>query len=249
MRIHKSNSISLTSKAKAYIDAPWWAKLSVDLYVCDAINSRRAVNGKGSDDGSDTVDMRPWFDSLPREFDTPIRWTEEERTDLQYNPLVSMVAAQERYYQSTYDTLSSAVDPSSAMAKSDWTYEDFLWGADCARSRAFSSAYGGAAFDVEPFALTLLLVAAHVGLNMGSIEHAANGAALVFCGSILRDFVLPKLFLSKKYVICPFNGMANHKGIEKEGNVGNGLAFRFEPVQTINHMKGDERYADIIIRT
>jgi len=33
-------------------------------------------------------------------------------------------------------------------------------------------------------------------------EQAANGAALVFCASVLRDFVLPKLFKTKKYVIC-----------------------------------------------
>lgn len=36
-------------------------------------------------------------------------------------------------------------------------------------------------------------------------------AALVICGSILKDFVLPKLNKTKKYVICPYIDMCNHK--------------------------------------
>lgn len=39
------------------------------------------------------------------------------------------------------------------------------------------------------------------------------------CGSVLRDFVLPKLFKSKRYVICPYIDMANHVGVVGEGNV------------------------------
>lgn len=206
------------NNAKAYIDAPWWAKLSIDLFICDKINSKRSgSNVSTTTTGDDTVDMRPWLDSLPRQFDTPIRWSKADLEELQYPPLVGMVAAQEKFYKTIYDTLKKNIDPSSAMAK--WTYEDFLWGADCARSRAFSGAYGGSAFDPKPYGLTLFLVAIYVGLHLGTVEQASNGAALVLCASIFRDFVLPKLFKTKKYVICPFIDMANHVGMKEEANV------------------------------
>ena len=47
----------------------------------------------------------------------------------------------------------------------------------------------------------------------------ANGAALVVCASILKDFVFPKLLKSQKYVICPLIDMANHVGVGATGNV------------------------------
>lgn len=214
--------------AKAYNDAPWWAKLSVDLFVCDRIDSTRSKTGKsgggaagsnGNSNGDDCVEMRPWLDSLPRDFDTPVRWTKEERDALQYQPLVSMIEAQEKKYTATFDELKKNIDPESSLGKSGWTYDDFLWGCDCARSRAFSGTYGGSAFDPKPYAFTLLLVAAYLGLHLGTMEQASNGAGLVFCGSILKDFVFPKLLKSKKYIICPFIDMANHVGMKEDGNV------------------------------
>jgi len=200
------------NNAKAYSGSPWWAKLSADLYCCDKIDSNRRT-GKGDE----TVDMRPWLDSLPREFDTPIHWSEEEREALQYQPLNAMVAAQEKAYKNAYGILKEDIDSSSPL--SQWSYEDFLWGCDCARSRAFSGAYSGSAFDVKPYALTILLVAAYLGLHLGTFEQASNGAGLVFCGSVLKDFVFPKLFKSKKYIICPFIDMANHVGVNEDGSV------------------------------
>lgn len=172
-------------------------------------------------DKQSKVDMRPWLDSLPRKFESPFHWTKEERTELQYPPLEIMVSAQEKSYLSTFDALSIAMrsSPSSPLSDSNWTYQDFVWGCECSRSRAFSGAYGGSAFNPAPYALTLVLVAFYVGFSLGTVEQAANGAALVFCGSIFRDFVLPKLFKSKRYVICPYIDMANHIGVRAEGNV------------------------------
>ena len=191
--ISESNFIN---SAKAYRDAPWWGKLSIDLNVCDKISSLRPV---AKADGNQ-IDMRPWLDSLPRSFDTPLHWTQEEREALQYAPILTMISAQEKKFRSVYDSLKSSIDPSSPLA-SNWSYDDFVWGCECARSRAFSGAYGGDAFDPKPYALTLLLVGAYIGLNLGTIEQAANGAALVFCGTIFRDFVLPKLFKNKRYAL------------------------------------------------
>jgi hypothetical protein len=86
-------------------------------------------------------------------------------------------------------------------------------------SRAFSGAYSGSAFNPIPYATAVALVAIYLGLGLGSTEQAANGAALVVCGSILKDFVLPKVLKVQKYVICPFIDMANHRGIGATGNV------------------------------
>ena len=82
------------------------------------------------------------------------------------------------------------------------SWDDFLLGCEIARSRAFSGGYTGTPFNPLVYAFTLLLVTVYAGLGLGSLEQAANGAALVFCASVLRDFVVPKLFKTKKYVIC-----------------------------------------------
>jgi len=216
----ESNPIieSYFENSKAYRDAPYWAKLSLDLNNLDKISSLRPSNKKIGDNDSKEVDMRPWLDSLPRTFQSPFHWTEEERRALQYSPLELMISAQEQSYYSSFNALSQAMSPSSSLL-SNLTYEDFIWGCECARSRAFSGTYGGSAFNPAPYALTLLLVAFYVGLNFGTIEQAANGATLVLCASILRDFVFPKLFKSKKYVICPLLDMANHVGSREEANV------------------------------
>ncbi len=230
------------NRAKTYRSSPWYTKLGLDLYVCDQICSVRGGNGNGNtsadadsdsdgDNDDKKVDMRPWLDSLPRKFDTPIHWSKVQRDQLQYAPLQSMIIAQEKSYKKLYDNLQRDIVPNSKLDASNWSYEDFLWGCDVAKSRAFSGTYGGRAFDPKPYATTLFLVVVYVGLGLGSIEQASNGAALVFCGSVLKDFVAPKLlFKNKKYVICPMIDMANHVGINEEGNVafeyfGNGYSL------------------------
>jgi hypothetical protein len=42
---------------------------------------------------------------------------------------------------------------------------------------------------------------------------------MVVCGSILKDFVFPKLLKVQKYVICPVIDMANHVGVGATGTV------------------------------
>lgn len=222
---------NLFANPKTYIDAPWWAKLAIDLIVCNDIDSTK------EDPKKEPVDMRPWLDSLPQSFDTPIRWTEEQRDKLQYSPLSSMISIQEKLTKKTFESLRQALKPNSLL-KESLTYDKFLWGCDCARSRAFSGSYGGAAFDPKPYALTLLLVAVYIAAGMGSIEQASNGAGLVLCGSILKDFVLPKLFKSKKYIICPMVDMANHVGMREQGNVAfeyfaNGFSLSTKPDVTM----------------
>ena len=197
------------SNPKAYQNSPWWAALSIQLNYYDKINPMNARAGNN-------VSMKPWMESLPRVYDTPIHWSESTLQDeLQYRPMVEAVALQKRVWKEQYDTLAKA----SSDFASKISYDDFVWGCETARSRAFSGAYSGSAFNPIPYATVTALVAIYIGLGLGTVEQAANGAALVVCGSILKDFVLPKLLKVQKYVICPLIDMANHVGVGATGNV------------------------------
>ncbi|KAL7543157.1 hypothetical protein ACHAXR_013256 [Thalassiosira sp. AJA248-18] len=195
------------SNPKAYRNSPWWAALSIQLNYFDKVNP---INERAGG-----VSMKPWMESLPRVYDTPIHWPESSLEELQYRPMMEAVALQKRLWRQQYDELASA----SADFASKLSYDDFVWGCETARSRAFSGAYSGSAFNPIPYATVAVLVAVYLGLGIGTIEQAANGAALVVCGSILKDFVLPKLLKVQRYVICPLIDMANHVGVGASGNV------------------------------
>jgi len=192
----------------AYRDAQWWAQLSVQLNLYDKVSSVDLESG---------IDLRGWLDSLPRAFDTPIHWSEDALGELQYTYLSSSIASQKRQWYAQYQKIMRGLGSSSPLQT--MTFADFVWGAENARSRAFSGSYGGSAFNPLPYGLTVVLVAAYVTLGIGSLEQAANGAALVICGSILKDFVFPKLSKVQKYIICPYIDMSNHKGIGERGDV------------------------------
>ena len=187
----------LCSDRRAFRDLPWYAQFSLYLYKLDKVSSKK----------SQGINLQAWLDSLPRSFDTPIHWSSKD--NLQYQHIGDAIDRQETEWKQLYNKLQS----STTNAVDSMSFDDFVWGCECARSRAFSGAYTGTAFNPLVYAFTLLLVTAYVGLNLGTLEQAANGAALVVCASVLRDFVLPKLFKTKKYVICPVIDMCNHKSV------------------------------------
>ncbi len=195
------------SNPKAYRNSPWWAALSIQLNYFDKVNPINELAGG--------VNMKPWMESLPRVYDTPFHWSDSSLAELQYRPMVEAVTLQKRLWKNQYDSLVSA----SPVFGSLITFEDFVWGCETARSRAFSGAYSGSAFNPIPYATVAALVAIYLGVGLGTVEQAANGAALVVCGSILKDFVFPKLLKVQKYVICPLIDMANHVGVGASGNV------------------------------
>lgn len=186
-------------------DSPWFAQFAVYLFGLDKVSSLK----------SRSLDMRPWLDVLPRSFNTPIHWDDSSKEQLQYAPLVDAVSRQETDWKRVYDSFLAAAAPE--LTKMTW--EDFVWGCECARSRVFSGAFTGSAFNPAVYVFTLLLVAVYVGLGLGTLEQAANGATLVLCGSILRDFIVPKFLKIQRYVICPMIDMANHKSVGSTGDV------------------------------
>lgn len=189
---------------KALEKLPWFAQFAVYLYKLDKISSMK--NNK--------VEMKPWLDSLPRVFDTPIHWSDSQQSELQYKFLEESVGRQKEQWQQFHKDIMST---NPQLRHMEW--EDFLWGCECARSRAFSGAYTGGAFNPFSYAFTLLLVLVYVGLDFGTLEQAANGAGLVFCAQILKDFVIPKLFKKKRYIISPLMDMANHRSLGTSAEV------------------------------
>jgi hypothetical protein len=185
----------LISSAKG--ELPWYIQMALYIHKLDRISSKKGE-----------LEMRPWLDSLPRQFDTPIHWPSLD--ELQYDYMAKAVRKQEQDWKAYYSQFSNVQDL-------DWNA--FLWGAEVARSRAFSGAYTGTAFNPLIYAFTLLLVTAYVGLGLGSLEQAANGAGVVLCVTVLKDFVVPKLFKKKRFVICPLIDMANHDSTNSQGEV------------------------------
>lgn len=203
-----SSVMDLCTDRRAFRDLPWYAQFSLYLYKLDNVK-----NTKGAKD----INVQAWLDSLPRSFDTPIHWSKSSMDALQYKHMTASVDRQEVAWKGLFDKTKACTNVPSL----NWA--DFLWGCECSRSRAFSGAYTGTAFNPAVYIFTLVLVTAYVALNLGTLEQAANGAGLVFCASILRDFVLPKLFKSKKYVICPVIDMCNHRSMGTSAQV----AFEF----------------------
>ncbi|GKY95113.1 hypothetical protein MPSEU_000475200 [Mayamaea pseudoterrestris] len=181
-------------------EMPWYIQMAIYLHKLDHIDSRKNSQG---------LDMRPWLDSLPRALNTPIHWTNLK--ELQYEYMDQTVQRQEREWKRYYRQLSPSL--------STLTWDSFLWATDMARSRAFSGAYTGSAFNPLIYAFTLLLVTIYVGMGLGTLEQAANGAGVVVCASILRDFVIPKLTKTRRYVICPMIDMTNHQSMQSQALV------------------------------
>jgi hypothetical protein len=199
-----SGVFELCTDKRAFSELPWYVQFSMYMYKLDKVSSTKTGG----------VDLQPWLDSLPRSFETPLHWNKASRDEwLQYQHMSESVDRQQEAWTDLYQQLSSCTSATSM------TFEDFSWGCECARSRAFSGGYTGSPFNPLVYAFTLLLVTGYIGLNLGTLEQAANGAALVFCASVLRDFVVPKFFKAKKYVICPVIDMSNHKSLGTSANV------------------------------
>jgi len=167
-------SLMCNNSSKKLSEFPWFVQMAVYLLKLDQV-----------DDTKQGISYRPWLDSLPRQFTTPLHWGEDASNSdieemLQYDYMVDSVQRQRETWKQYYNQLN--------LSSQSW--DDFVWACECARSRAFSGAYTGSAFNPAVYAFTLLLVTVYVGLGLGTLEQAANGAGLVLCFSILKGTFL-----------------------------------------------------------
>jgi hypothetical protein len=159
---------------------PWFVQMAVYLYTL------QQRTGSGSDDNNDQkkknarLDYGPWLEALPPSFDTPIHWPSSTLAELQYPRLVRAVERQRIQWNSYYNNAElKKLYPQLSL-------DEFIYWCEISRSRAFSGGFGGTAFSPSLYAFTLLLVTAYVGLNLGTLEQAANGAGVVLAVSILK---------------------------------------------------------------
>lgn len=208
---------------RVYQEAAWWARLSLQLH---SLKTKAQ-----STETEETTNYEPWLESLPRQLNTPIHWKEDMLKEMQYSQMIQSVEAQKTLWKDQYQTIltsSSDDDDDTSNHPVSLSYEEFIWGCEMARSRAFSGSYSGAAFNPAPFLFTLVFMTVYLGLNIGTLDQAANGAGVVLCGIVFKDFIFPKLFKNKSqkknYVICPVIDMANHQSYTGLNNV---VAFEY----------------------
>lgn len=188
----------------------------------------------------DITKYKAWYESLPRQLDTPLHWNPSAMQELQYKPMEVAVQRQTSLWKEYYQTYVAT----STSTSNNISYEQFVWGCEMARSRAFSG-YGGNAFSPLSYAFLLLLVTIYVGLNLGTLEQAANGAGIVLSVNILRDFVVPKLLRTNRYVVCPVIDMVNHQGTNHQCQVSFEYfqnSYSLTSDSSTNIAKGDQIY-------
>jgi Rubisco LSMT substrate-binding len=211
---------SITSSSTTEV-LPWYVNMALKLCQLDQMTNGRIA--ATTDSGSN--DYHPWLQSLPRQFDTPWHWQENTLQNLlQYPYLQNSVTRQRQEWQSYYNTYvqqhpSVQTTTTTTTTKPLISFEHFIWGCECARSRAFAGSYSGSAYNPNLYIFTLLLITIYVGGNFGTLEQAANGAGVVFAATILKDFVIPKFLKVKRYVICPMIDMTNHNSRKAQGEV------------------------------
>ena len=115
-----SDALSLFEDQQVYRKLPWWAQLSVRLNAMD-----KGLNSLSNQ-------CQPWLDVLPRKFSTPFHWSDKELSELQYDFLCNSVQAQKTRWKSVHcDIVAGA----KTELKGKLSFNDFVWGSECARCK------------------------------------------------------------------------------------------------------------------
>jgi hypothetical protein len=173
--------------------APWYFKMASLLLQQASLGKTSPVWG--------------YVIQLPETIDTPVRWKDEEITELQYSPLETDIKQQKQLWKDQYDQFKSG---SKGLAGSTVTYERFLWAAENVRSRVFSGPYAGAPIS-DRLKLGGFVAAAglaYVTYAHVPLEQALNGAIAAAVFNLLYDIVLSNKL--KWYALCPVIDAINH---------------------------------------
>ena len=182
--------VTSVSPAPSYCEKGVW--LSAAWYT------RLALRLLHEDRKADTP-LRPWLQSLPREFDTPIFWDAAEVAAIPYAPLRRAVERQREEWD-------------KAAAATATPRDDLYWALSCARSRAFSGPFSRGSLKA---ATAQLSFAGALGLVYilgfgGEPGAAVNGILAVLVSIVLNDFLFARATTATRYVLCPVVDMINH---------------------------------------
>jgi hypothetical protein len=154
---------------------------------------------------------QPWIDKLPKSFSTPLHWSQDELSKAQYSALEVKVIRQLSDWQNFYSKWAAHIEKSSQI--SQVSLEEFIWAMECVNSRAFSGIYEGSTAaerrGLYLFTGALTLIWPLAGL--GTAEQSLGAAVLVAISIISKDFFFSRAAGLKRYVICPYIDMFNHK--------------------------------------
>ena len=129
---------------------------------------------------------------------------------------------------------------------SNITYKDVLWALETVNSRAFSGTYEGSSADQRQQllfftgALTLVWPLAGLGTWEQSLSAAIAVALSIFMRDLLTSSSISKAEL-KRYVICPFIDMFNHRSGCTSDVSYNYFRNQFE-LRTEGYNKGEQVY-------
>lgn len=180
--------------------APWFVKMAVIVLHEASLGSDSRVSG--------------YIQQLPESIDTPIRWTDEEISELQYPPLEEAIAAQRKLWREQYDNLIESYKKINGKGGSESrkppSWDRFIWACENVRSRAFSGPYAGSPL-MEKIRLAGFVAAAglmYVLYAHVPLEQALNGAIAAAMFNLLYDIILSNKL--KWYALCPIIDSMNH---------------------------------------
>jgi hypothetical protein len=182
----------------AWARAPWYAKLAVRLLHAKL--------------GGEAEHHFPWISALPQTFqEFPFHWSESELAELQNKRMVLAVHAQRKAYSKLYDSLF----PGKTRKVS---FDDFLWGLHCVRSRCFAGELETAPFKERTrlFGLIGALAVASSTLGFLPAADAANGALTSLVALGMYDVLTPRILEAmqgvrlKRYALIPGIDFINH---------------------------------------
>ena len=157
-----------------------------------------------------TSPLMPWILTLPSSFSTPFTWKDEDLEDLQYSSLKDKVLSQRTKWKTLYQQWSQSASQSYPR---DISYSEMTWALQCINSRAFSGPYEGSSPSERRalLAFTGFLTTVWPLLGLGTLEQALSAAFIVTLSIFLRDIISLRASSLKRYVVCPYVDMFNHK--------------------------------------
>ena len=197
-------------------------KLLHELKVVGLVNSDKAF----------------WLKQLPTSYSTPLHWPESiVSQETQYPALAAKVQRQRAEWRAFYDRWMSEKSPEAARV----SYDDYLLALECVNSRAFSGTYEGSnAGERQSLLLfTGVLTLAFPLAGFATWEQSLSAAVAVGMSILVKDFFFAKASGLKRWVVCPFVDMFNHKSSVSSDVSYNYFSNVFE-LRTESHEAGKQ---------
>ena len=188
--------------------------------------------------GLDKSEKASWLQQLPSSYSTPLHWSPAVlREEAQYTALADKVEKQRQEWAALHAKWMAV----TSLSGRDVSLEEFVKALECVNSRAFSGTFEGSSASERRslLAFTAVLTVAFPALDFGTWEQSLSAALVVGLSLLAKDVIFSKASGLKRYVVCPFVDMFNHKSTVSSDVSYNYFADAFE-LRTQGHAKGDQ---------